>query len=137
MRKSDPLPGQARVPALRLHLTPRLPQPTARTFPRLSGTASRERAPMPKQRCLWTCLSFFAAVQPALWAPLPVRAGTPAPTGTGVVKDAQALTEAIDQHMAGRWAAEGVKPADRADDAEFMRRVYLDLAGKIPPVSEV
>jgi len=92
---------------------------------------------MPKQSRMWTYLFFFAAVQPALWAPVPVWAGTPGPTGAGVVKDAQALTEAIDQHMAARWAAEGVKPADRADDAEFMRRVYLDLAGKIPPVSEV
>src|SRR5205823_1760825 len=96
-----------------------------------------EKDHMPKHPCLWTCLSFFAAVQPALWVAVPVRAGTPAPAGAGVVMDARALTAAIDRHMAARWAAGGVKPADRADDAEFMRRVYLDLAGKIPPVSEV
>ncbi len=29
-----------------------------------------------------------------------------------------------------------IEPAPLADDAEFMRRVYLDLAGRIPAVSE-
>jgi hypothetical protein len=43
----------------------------------------------------------------------------------------------VDQWLAASWEAEKVEPAPPADDAEFLRRVYLDLAGKIPPVSEV
>lgn len=46
------------------------------------------------------------------------------------------LSDRIDQHLAKRWAAEGVTPAPLADDATFLRRVSLDIVGKIPPVGE-
>jgi hypothetical protein len=51
-------------------------------------------------------------------------------------RDARALTAKIDRLIAARWAAAGVEPAPRADDATFLRRVYLDLAGRIPSVAE-
>lgn len=51
--------------------------------------------------------------------------------------NAQASANAIDRWVSRRWQEHGVQPAALADDAEFMRRVYLDLAGCIPPVSEV
>jgi hypothetical protein len=51
--------------------------------------------------------------------------------------DAPALTALIDQHLAARWAAAGVQPAPRSEDAEFIRRLYLDLAGRIPSIIEV
>lgn len=50
---------------------------------------------------------------------------------------ARALAARIDEHLAARWAAEGVKPAPPADEAEFLRRLLLDLTGRIPSVSEV
>jgi hypothetical protein len=50
--------------------------------------------------------------------------------------DAQALAGKIDRLIARRWAEAKAEPAPRADDAEFLRRVYLDLAGRIPPVEE-
>src|SRR5689334_11454212 len=82
---------------------------------------------MPKQRCLWVCLCVLAVARPV----------GAAPADAGEVKDARGLAAAIDHYVEAGWAAAGVKPAERADDAEFLRRVYLDLAGKIPPVSEV
>jgi hypothetical protein len=48
-----------------------------------------------------------------------------------------ALAARIDQLIESSCADNGVKPAPLADDAEFVRRVYLDLAGRIPHVSEV
>src|SRR5262245_43739222 len=50
--------------------------------------------------------------------------------------DVQALAAKIDRHLADRWAEAKVEPAPLADDAEFLRRVYLDLAGRIPSVAE-
>src|SRR5580692_7951297 len=48
--------------------------------------------------------------------------------------DAKALAGRIDHWLAIRQTAKGVKAAPLADDAEFIRRVYLDLAGCVPPV---
>jgi Protein of unknown function (DUF1549)/Protein of unknown function (DUF1553) len=48
-------------------------------------------------------------------------------------KESAALAARIDQLLGERWAAANLKPADAASDSEFLRRVYLDLAGMIPP----
>lgn len=53
----------------------------------------------------------------------------------GADKEVQALAAKIDQRITGAWGAD-VKPAPRADDAEFFRRVHLDVAGRIPSVTE-
>jgi hypothetical protein len=53
------------------------------------------------------------------------------------MKDAQVLAGRINQLLEERWAAAGVRPAAAADDAEFLRRVCLDLTGTIPTVPEV
>jgi hypothetical protein len=50
--------------------------------------------------------------------------------------EAAALAAKIDQHIARRWTAAQVEPAPCCDDAEFLRRVTLDLAGRIPTVEE-
>ncbi len=46
------------------------------------------------------------------------------------------LVARIDQHIAARLVKEGVEPAPIVDDGEFVRRVTLDLAGRIPTVAE-
>jgi hypothetical protein len=80
------------------------------------------------------CLALLSAGVPA--------AGPPASTAEGPGKrtrrlDALALALQIDRHLAAAYAKHKVTPAPLADDAEFVRRVYLDLAGRIPRVSEV
>jgi hypothetical protein len=46
------------------------------------------------------------------------------------------LASRIDQRIAAAWD-KGVQPAPLADDAEFFRRVHLDLAGRIPSITEI
>ncbi len=48
-----------------------------------------------------------------------------------------ALAVRIDKFIDARLAEEKVPAAPVADDAEFLRRVYLDLTGRIPAVAEV
>jgi hypothetical protein len=43
----------------------------------------------------------------------------------------------IDESIFGRMAAAGIEPAPLASDAEFVRRVTLDLTGRIPSGAEV
>src|SRR5262249_52563614 len=38
----------------------------------------------------------------------------------------------IDQLMSKKMSADGVDPAPRTTDPEFLRRIYLDLTGRIP-----
>src|SRR5262249_5198523 len=52
-------------------------------------------------------------------------------------KDALALAAKIDKHLQAGWDAAKVQPAPPADDAEFLRRISLHLAGRIPTVAEV
>ena len=52
--------------------------------------------------------------------------------GDKVKLDVPALAKAIDQAVDQRLKAEQVKPSLQADDAEFLRRVYLDIIGVIP-----
>ncbi|MBI3823912.1 MAG: DUF1553 domain-containing protein [Planctomycetes bacterium] len=51
--------------------------------------------------------------------------------------DPAALAGRIDELLEKDWKAKGIQPAPLADDAEFLRRVYLDLAGRIPAAFEV
>ena len=44
---------------------------------------------------------------------------------------------AIDRIFRATWKAEEIVPAAPADDTEYLRRLYLDLAGRIPAVSEI
>jgi hypothetical protein len=83
------------------------------------------------RNCLfWTCgLPLILVIISPAWG------ATPSKTEQNT-HDAQALAEKIDQLVAKKWAEAKAQPAPRAADAEFMRRVYLDLAGRVPTVAE-
>ena len=49
----------------------------------------------------------------------------------------QELIERIDDLLAEHWQQLGIQPAEPASDSELLRRLQLDLAGRIPTVSEV
>ena len=42
----------------------------------------------------------------------------------------------INSQIRQGWQAEGIYPSEQADDAEWLRRVSLDIVGHIPPVGE-
>lgn len=50
--------------------------------------------------------------------------------------DATALAALIDRHIEARLKMEKLQPAERADDAAFIRRVHLDLHGVIPSAAQ-
>lgn len=69
----------------------------------------------------------------ALACPAVVLFGTAAFAGD----NARTMTQRVDTLLAETWKQADVKPAQRVDDATFLRRAYLDLTGVIPTVSEV
>ena len=52
------------------------------------------------------------------------------------VSDAE-MTASIDRMLRARWKDAGVRPSPAATDAEWCRRVFLDLIGRIPTIQEL
>jgi hypothetical protein len=48
----------------------------------------------------------------------------------------QKLRDVIDSEITSAWQKEKITPARAATDEEFLRRIYLDLAGTIPTYQE-
>jgi hypothetical protein len=73
-----------------------------------------------------------------LLAAVPTARSEPArPAQQTDAADVQALAARIDQIIALKWDQNKVRPTFPADDATWLRRVWLDVAGKVPPPSEV
>jgi hypothetical protein len=70
------------------------------------------------------------------WGRLPAAERRPIPPSRPSLT-AEQLAERIDAELSQSWTKAGIQPAQPATDAEFLRRVYLDLNGRIPPVAVV
>jgi hypothetical protein len=79
-----------------------------------------------RSRCSAICLLF--ALTPV------ASAADHSPKDAIASLDEEALAQRIDHHLAAHMAAKGVPPAELCDDATFLRRVYLDLAGCVPSI---
>jgi hypothetical protein len=86
-----------------------------------------------RRLALWVAV--FSTVSPA-WADGPGSVDQTRKKPGEALVDARDLTTQIDAVLAARWAAAKVHPASIADDGEFLRRVSLDLIGKIPTAAE-
>lgn len=68
------------------------------------------------------------------------RADEPAPDKTStdfkVLKPVE-MSARIDELIAARWKLKGATPAPLADDAEYFRRLCLDLNGRIPSIVDL
>jgi hypothetical protein len=69
---------------------------------------------------------FFAGM---LWLGATALAGQPSEK-----LSASVLAARIDEHIAAKYQAHNALPAPLADDAERVRRLYLDLTGRIPDI---
>lgn len=47
------------------------------------------------------------------------------------------VSKTLDRMFQARWSAENIRPARLADDAEFFRRIHLDVCGVIPNEEDV
>jgi hypothetical protein len=57
--------------------------------------------------------------------------------GAGQKLDAMALAKLIDQEVNARLKEEKIPASPRSEDAEFYRRLHLDLVGSVPPAEKV
>jgi len=72
-------------------------------------------------------------------APPPARAGDPAPASPGKQSpalSAEKLAERIDALIEAKWREKDIRPSPLADDGEFLRRLSLDVGGRIPAVMD-
>lgn len=90
----------------------------------------------------WLGVSSTLFAQAPAADPLPVVPPAVAPSALLQTRpipraDVDALARAIDRFIDRRLQAEKVAASPLASDAEFLRRAYLDLTGKVPPLDKV
>jgi len=62
---------------------------------------------------------------------------SPAPSRSSVPAVATATSSRLDAMLRTQWQTAGLVPAERADDATFLRRAYLDVTGTVPPPERI
>ena len=64
------------------------------------------------------------------------KPSSPNAASSGRTPDVAGTVALIDEQIAAVWTNRQIKPSPPADDAEFLRRVTLDLIGRIPSLKE-
>src|SRR5262245_45395712 len=65
----------------------------------------------------------------------PARTKKAGPRAENLVLDPE--TFIINKHLGKAWQVEGIKPSERCTDHEFIRRVSLDIIGRIATREEI
>src|SRR5438067_2222682 len=60
----------------------------------------------------------------------------PAPRELAPAVTVEDTVRKVDGHLTAFWSRNDITPAPVADDAEFLRRLSLDLVGRIPTAAE-
>lgn len=93
------------------------------------------------RRWKWLILTWIVTLAPACLlvadraAPDTCQKPAAAPA-TNAPLSPEDLAAKMDAAFAADWGKLGITPAERTTDAEFLRRMYLDISGKIPAVAE-
>jgi len=102
-----------------------------------------------RKRCLRVCLALLASSSLAGAQLPPNHPRLPQTSTARAVNDSSAqavsqpglrpvpLRNFIDQYIFGKMRRDGIPNAGLAPDAEFLRRVYLDLTGRLPEPEEI
>src|SRR5262245_48913154 len=93
----------------------------------------------------WNCFSGLFALMACGWLSMPtarVAAGDAPAAADGATATMEKLPPEklaawIDSRFDDSWRKQQIEPAGRTSDSEFVRRVFLDLIGRIPSVAEV
>jgi hypothetical protein len=70
------------------------------------------------------------------WFPLLVAFAGMAVSPAYLRAEEKPLRQLIDSEVRAAWQRQKIVPAGRSDDAAFIRRIYIDLAGTIPKLDE-
>lgn len=85
----------------------------------------------------WVWLVMLAALGWTLASGRPVGyAGQVAPGASGSIVD-EDIINYINTTLEKAWADNGIEPSKPATEYEWLRRVYLDVVGRIPTVAEI
>ncbi|OAI49372.1 hypothetical protein AYO44_06475 [Planctomycetaceae bacterium SCGC AG-212-F19] len=103
----------------------------------------------PRGAARWvTVCALFVGVPVVAWAQGPRVATTPvgkskdaepparASESTGFL-EIEEPTRLINQHFVKTWKSQGLIPAERCDDYEFIRRATIDIVGRVATVAEI